>query len=442
MDHAVRVFLDSIGCRLNQSELEGLAHELLAAGVQVVAEVEASDVVLLNTCAVTGAAAADSRSRARMARRRSPRATIVLTGCWATLEPEQAKRVVPEALVVPNAHKGSIARLVSAAGAPPSRDPLARPNVGGRQRQRAFIKVQEGCDHRCAFCVTTLARGSSRSVPAESIVSHVERAVRSGASEIVLCGVQLGAYGREAPMAPNLAGLVRRILQDTPAPRLRFSSLEPWDVTGELLALWDDARMCPSLHLPLQSGSERVLRRMRRPISKRRFQATVDEARRAIPSLALTTDIMVGFPGESEAEFEESLAFVHDLHLAGAHVFAFSPRPGTAAEAMPGRIPPPVAQQRSEAVRQVVEGARRQFLEDLVGAQEEVIWLRQSSRSRLTDSWIGITRAGLPLTAQAPSAQRGGRAAVRIVGTDAHGWLGQPLPLRECLSGSPCEASP
>ena len=427
----MRVFLDSIGCRLNQSELEGLAHELLAAGHQVVAEVEASDVVLLNTCAVTGAAAADSRSRARMARRRSPRATIVLTGCWATLEPEQAKRVVPEALVVPNTRKGSIARLVTAAVARPAGGALARPHVGGRQRQRAFIKVQEGCDHRCTFCVTTLARGSSRSVPAESIVSQVEHAVRSGASEVVLCGVQLGAYGREAPMAPNLAGLVRRILQDTAAPRLRFSSLEPWDVTGELLALWDDARMCPSLHLPLQSGSEQVLRRMRRPMSRRRFQATVDEARRAIPSLALTTDIMVGFPGESEAEFEESLGFVHGLHLAGAHVFAFSPRPGTAAESMPGRIPAPVAQRRSDAMRQVVEGARRRFLEDQVGAREEVIWLRQSSRSGWTDSWIGITRAGLPLRAQAPSAQRGGRATVRIVGTDGHGWLGQPLPLRE-----------
>jgi threonylcarbamoyladenosine tRNA methylthiotransferase MtaB len=382
----MNVYLTYLGCRLNESEIETLAWRFVESGHRVVRDPVQADLCVVNTCTVTGEAGRKSRQLVRRLARLNPQAQIAVTGCHATLLPEQVARLPNVAWVVDNANKERLASLVlapSPAAALPleQESPPRRLGPGVLGRTRAFVKVQDGCDNRCTFCVTTIARGPGRSRPLRQVVAEVRGLVEVGYQEVVLTGVHLGAYGRErgesggrlGPMQP-LYRLVRALLAETEVPRLRLSSLEPWDLSPDFFDLWDDPRLCRQLHLPLQSGCDAILRRMARRISSGDFAELAATARAHIPDLALTTDLIAGFPGESDAMFEKSYRFVQEVAFARLHVFPYSPRPGTAAARMPGQVPTLVKVARARALRQLGARQTRAFHQQFLGRTLPVLW--------------------------------------------------------------------
>lgn len=372
----MRIYLDSIGCRLNQSEVELMAGDFLRAGHTLVDTQTAFDMAVVNTCAVTAAAAADSRARIQQLRRQQPQAGIVVTGCWSTLEPAAARALTGVGWVIPNVEKGSIPARTAGAGSTSSLPDLRARIPGKRSRTRAIIKAQDGCDNRCAYCAKVIARGPARSLPVEDVVTCVRAACDSGVKEVVLTGVQLGSYGRGLTGGADLLSLIRAILDGTDVPRLRLSSLEPWGVRPGMLDLWKDNRMCPSLHLPLQSGCDATLRRMRRPITTALFSRLVDSARSAIPGLALSTDVIVGFPGETDVDADVSQAFVQGMGPAGWHVFTYAPRPGTTAARVPDFTPTATKRLRAQRMHKSLEAATQAFRASWIGHPLRVLWQR------------------------------------------------------------------
>jgi threonylcarbamoyladenosine tRNA methylthiotransferase MtaB len=370
-----RVALRALGCRLNEAELETWARQLQAHGCRIVRDDEEADLVIFNSCAVTGDAVRKSRNLLRRAARQNPRAKLVLSGCYASLEPDEAKGLGVD-LVVANADKDRLVELARreldlfaepAAATEPGESALHR--LG---RHRAFVKVQDGCRHRCTFCIVTVARGEERSRSIADIVDEIDTHQRQGLQEVVLTGVHLGGYGGDS--GSSLAELIGTILERTEIPRVRLGSLEPWDLPEGFADLFGNPRLMPHLHLPLQSGSDSVLKRMARRCRTGDFAALLERLRAAIPDLNVTTDIIVGFPGESEAEWSESLAFIDAMDFGHIHAFAFSPRAGTAAARMADPVPAEVKKQRGRALHDLAERQRRTTLEQYLGRRFPVLW--------------------------------------------------------------------
>ena len=420
----MRIFLDQIGCRLNYSEMETLARRLQAAGHDVVAAPEKAQVIVFNTCAVTNNASKDSRQRLRQLHRANPAARIAATGCWVSLEPETARILPGVALAVDNTRKEMLHLLLEPWSAELD-DPaeLARIQPDGvpfdvtgderTARTRAFIKVQDGCNNRCTFCVVTLARGASRSRPLGEIVAEVQALVRDGVQEAVLTGVHLGSYGRDLAGGErtDLKELVAAILTDSDIPRLRLSSLEPWELADGFFDLWArwPGRLCPHLHLPLQAGTDTQLRRMARRCTVESFRQLVKDARAAIPDLIVTTDLIVGFPGESDEDFAAGLAFIEEMAFAHAHIFPYSARAGTAAAAFSDQVPTAIKKERARVLQAVVERTGRAERLRHVGTVRPVLWER--SQGDLIDGqgeegaarlWTGFTDNYLRVMLEAP----------------------------------------
>jgi threonylcarbamoyladenosine tRNA methylthiotransferase MtaB len=385
------VYLDTVGCRLNQAEIESLSAHFLAAGCEIAPTPEAADGAVINSCTVTQEADRDSRQKVRQIHARNPRIQIAITGCWSTLYPREAAELPGVRWVIGNADKGEVVARMLAGRNMPGQAIDEKGMVGFRRRTRAFIPAQLGCDFACAYCVTRLARGAAHSVAAERVVKMVLAAERTGAREAVLTGVQLGAWGKDLPEPEGLRALLQTILAQTHIPRIRLSSLEPWNLNPSLLELWRDPRLCPHLHLPLQSGAGETLRRMNRPITPEQFAARVEEARRMIPGVAVTTDVLVGFPGETDEEFAESLAFIRRMQFAHVHLFTFSLRPGTPAAVMPVRIPHAIARQRAHTVAHESQSATDQYLREYLGHELEVLWEAGNQHGR----FHGWTRNGI-----------------------------------------------
>ncbi|HNR01793.1 MAG TPA: tRNA (N(6)-L-threonylcarbamoyladenosine(37)-C(2))-methylthiotransferase MtaB [Anaerolineaceae bacterium] len=393
----MKVFFDTVGCRLNQAEIEHLAGEFRSAGHVIVDSADGADLVVLNTCAVTAGAASDSRQKVRQAQHAGAK-SIVVTGCLATLDPGESANLPGVSLVVPNAEKDQIPGLVLGQIDIFDLEPLARhPLPGARKRTRAFIKVQDGCDNLCTFCVTRIARGSAESVPKEAVLQQVIAATTGGAREVVLTGVHLGCWGRDLREGENLVNLVAYLLDKAPVERLRLSSTEPWDLDERFFDLWQDSRMCRHLHLPLQSGSAGVLRRMARRTTPEEYRALLKHARSRIPGLAVTTDIIVGFPGETDEEYNESLEFVKEMEFSGGHVFRYSARPGTAAARFPGRVHGSVAKERARMMRSVLDETEQRYAQGFIGANLKALWETAESKDNnwllrgLTDNYIQVT---------------------------------------------------
>ncbi len=422
----LKVNLDMVGCRLNQSEIETMGRQFRAAGHSLLAEAGGADLVVINTCAVTAPAVSDSRAKVRQAERAGA-GRIVVTGCWATLDPAAAASLPGVTDVVPNDIKDRLAaELLSLPTEAFDREPLARePLPGARLRTRAFIKVQDGCDNRCTFCVTTIARGAGRSRPAGEILREIQFAQAGGVQEVVLTGVHLGSWGQDMVPARHLSDLVRAALERTDIPRLRLSSLEPWDLDAGFFELWQDPRLCPHLHLPLQSGSAATLRRMARKTTPVGFAELVTAARRAAPDIAITTDIIAGFPGESDSEFAESLAFVRDQEFAGAHVFSYSSRPGTAAAAMPNQVPHALRKERSGRLRAAVEDSAERYRTSFIGRNVEVLW--ESTTELGPTTWVlhGLSGNYLRVKAEAPRALQNHISRVRVTDLSSGQLAGQ-----------------
>jgi threonylcarbamoyladenosine tRNA methylthiotransferase MtaB len=377
----MKIYLDTIGCRLNQSEIETMARGFRAAGHEIVDSAELADLAVVNTCTVTNEAAADSRAKIRQIGRAGVN-EIVATGCWATLQPRQAKDLPNVLRIIPNDRKDHlVSDLLNLPQESFELEPIVRePLPGLRRRTRAFIKVQDGCDNHCTFCITTIARGEGRSRPVADVILDIQSALRGGTKEIVLTGVHLGSWGQDlstslkAGYGKHLRDLIKAILRETDVPRLRLSSLEPWDLDADFFSLWKDRRLMPHLHLPLQSGCESTLKRMARKTTPQTFRELVSAAREAIPDVAITTDIIAGFPGETEEEFAESLAFVRALEFAAGHVFTYSPRPGTGAARMKGQIKPEVRKERNHILHEILEGSAKSYRQKFVGRTLSVLW--------------------------------------------------------------------
>jgi threonylcarbamoyladenosine tRNA methylthiotransferase MtaB len=405
----MKIYLDMVGCRLNQSEIETLARQFCAAGHTLAVSPEEADLVVINTCAVTNAAASDSRQKIRQAAR-AGNGQIIVTGCWSTLFPDEAASLPQVSKLVPNQAKDRlVADLMESLGQRYELEPICRqPIPGGRLRTRAFIKVQDGCDNHCTFCITVLARGQGHSRSVHDVIEDIQAALAddaehptSAAREVVLTGVHLGSWGQDLSQPLNLHQLVGMILKYTNVERLRLSSLEPWDLDEDFFALWENPRLCSHLHLPLQSGSAGVLHRMARKVTPDTFTSLLNLARKSIPEVAITTDLIAGFPGESDTEFAESLSFISEMAFAGGHVFTYSARPGTAAARMYPQVPHPIRKERSARLRQVLEEAGKNYRMHFLGKTLAVLW--ESARSS-PEGWImqGLTGNYIRVTAIAP----------------------------------------
>ena len=422
----MKIYLDTIGCRLNQSEIERYARQFCAAGHELVESPAEANLTVINTCDVTAAAAADSRKKIRGAARAGCR-EIVATGCWATLNSSVAQTLPGVTQVVLNEGKDFlVSEILQIPAERFDLDPLIRqPVPGSRLRTRAFIKVQDGCDNRCTFCVTTVARGPGRSIPVEQILADVSAAVSGGAQEIVLTGVHLGSWGQDFESACHLRDLVEAILADSPVTRLRLSSLEPWDLDEGFFSLWQNDRLARHLHLPLQSGSAATLKRMARKTTPEGYARLLDAARSQIPGVAITTDVITGFPGETEAEFFESLTFVRQMNFANGHVFTYSERPGTAAAKMPNQVPNQLRKERNAAMRSVFEQSSADYRAQFVGEQLSVLW--ETATLQDTDSWrvSGLTDNYLRVVAKAPQRMWNQITAVQLTGLRDGGMVGK-----------------
>ncbi|KXK48448.1 MAG: tRNA (N(6)-L-threonylcarbamoyladenosine(37)-C(2))-methylthiotransferase MtaB [Anaerolineae bacterium] len=362
------------GCRLNQAELDAMARQFAAQGHEIVREAGDADWHVVNTCAVTTHAAASSRKLIRELHRAQPDAQITVTGCYAQIAPEAVAKIGGVVRVVDNLGKDTLVEQLTGQPAMPfDAEPVAREAIPGRTR--AFVKVQDGCDNACTFCITTVARGAGRSRPLEEVVAEVRALHTMGYQEAVLTGVHLGSYGHDHGSPDGLRDLVSALLAGTEIPRLRLSSLEPWDLDPAFFALWaDEPRLCRHLHLPLQSGCDRTLKRMLRRTSQVSFAALVEAARTAAPDMAITTDVIAGFPGETDDEFNESTAFIEAMDFAGLHVFPYSPRPGTAAARMKGQTPHDVRQRRAQQLLAYSAAQTEAFAARFSGHVRPVLW--------------------------------------------------------------------
>ena len=396
---AVRVHFSNLGCKLNQAELEQLAREFTSAGHRVVRSLEEADLHVVNTCTVTHVAARDSRKRARRGARVNPSVRTVLTGCYVASDPEEAAALAGVDLIVPNESKHELLahvqrtfpewRRVPA----PSGVPCAPSGFGNT---RALVKIEDGCDMTCAFCIIPSTRGSQRSRRVNEVVAEIAELVDGGFREIVITGVQISSYRRDGL---RLYDLVERALAETAVPRLRLTSIAPWQFDRRLLDLFDPtraARTCRHFHLSLQSGSTATLRRMRRPYDAEGFAALVDEIRAAVPGVAITTDVIVGFPGETDEEFAESLRFVERIGFCRVHAFPYSERPGTEAAALPDAVPHDVKRERMRQMLEAAERAERSFYECHVGHDAEVLWEQRKDDGR----WWGTSDNYLRVVAE------------------------------------------
>src|SRR6266487_1239644 len=398
----MKIYLDTIGCRLNQSEIESMARQFRAVGHEIVISPELADMAVINTCAVTNEAAADSRGKIRQIARAGVN-EIVATGCWATLQPQQALDLPNVLRVIVNDRKDHLVPdVLNLPQESFDLEPIARePLPGLHRRTRAFIKVQDGCDNHCTFCITTIARGEGRSRPVADVILDIQSALDGGTKEIVLTGVHLGSWGQD--FGQHLRDLIKAILRETDVPRLRLSSLEPWDLDVDFFSLWDDKRLMPHLHLPLQSGCESTLRRMVRKTTPQSFRELVCAARDVMPEVAITTDIIAGFPGETDEEFAQSLAFVCEINFAGGHVFRYSPRPGTGAAKMKGQVKPDLRKKRNHILHDALEESAQSYRQKFLGQTMSVLWESVSEMGEWGWQMEGLTENYLRVNAFASS---------------------------------------
>ncbi len=375
----VKYFLRTFGCRVNQAETDEFRALLAAAGHQPASAPGKADLCVVNTCTVTRDADREALKFLRRVGRENPAAQLVVTGCLAARDSESVHDAAPSAIIV----KGGKEGLAQALGLPGLGSPTLAPD-----RARALLKIQDGCDGSCSYCVVPQVRPKLHSLPPDIVLDKARALVAQGVAEIVLCGIRLGRYRHGAV---RLNGLLERLLLLPGNFRLRLSSLEIIEADDWLATLIADSggKVCPHLHLPLQSGSDATLRRMNRPYRAAQFARRAEALRRRVPDLALFTDIITGFPGETEAEFRESLAFVRSLGLCGLHVFRFSPRPGTPAAAMPGPVAPTLARERLESWRALDRELRLAHRKRAAGLRRVIAPLRNGLRG-VTEDFLEV----------------------------------------------------
>jgi threonylcarbamoyladenosine tRNA methylthiotransferase MtaB len=390
--------VENFGCRATQADGAALERQFLERGLEPAAAHEA-EIVVINSCTVTDSADKDARAAIRRIRRVNPGAKILVTGCYAQRAPEEIAALPGVSWVVGNSHKHQVAAVATADFVPLGQldqpaahhsilvgdifahtELLAAPVFGaGDERTRPNLKVQDGCDNRCSFCVIPYVRGQSRSLKLESVLHEVQGLVANGYREAVISGINLGRWGRDLSPVARFEDLVRAILDRTSLEKLRISSVEPMDWSDELIALVSGSgRIAKHAHVPMQSGSDAVLRRMHRKYRPWHYREKILKIRKSMPTAAIGADVMVGFPGETDAEFEETLHMVEELPFTYLHVFAYSARPGTPAAEMKKQVPAPVARERNRILRELAATKQQAFMRSFVGKTVEAITLQAS----------------------------------------------------------------
>ncbi len=423
-------YLQNFGCRATQADGAALERQMLERGLERAALLQDAGVVVLNTCTVTESADRDVRAAIRRIHRENPGCRILVTGCYAQRAPEELAALPGVSWVVGNSHKHQVAEVLAPAGGsfvpldalssvsnhPISRSPdhqilvgdifahtelLAAPVFAAEtasEKTRPNLKVQDGCDNRCSFCIIPAVRGQSRSLARAEAVREVQALAAAAHRELVLSGINLGRGGRDFSKPERFEDLVRAILRETELEKLRLSSVEPMDWTEELIELVaGEPRIAKHAHLPLQSGSDGILRAMHRKYRPWHYRERVEKIRRAMPLAAIGADVMVGFPGETDALFEESRAFIASLPFTYLHVFTYSSRPGTPSAEMPGQVPVEVARERNRVLRELAAEKNREFRRSLVGRELEAITLDRGdtdSTEALTDNYVKLQVRG------------------------------------------------
>jgi threonylcarbamoyladenosine tRNA methylthiotransferase MtaB len=402
----MKFLVQNFGCRATQADGAALEAALAQRGFKAVSQAQEAGLVILNTCTVTAAADDDVRQTLRRVHRENPAARILVTGCYAQRAPEELAAMPGVDWVVGNSHKLQIPDLVTE---PDSQTPYhGQIHVGDIFAQQEFLsapvqdaagdrtrpnlKIQDGCNNRCSFCIIPFVRGRSRSAPASQVVEQV-RELSLRYREVVLSGIHLGRWGREPGSRMRLVDLLRRLLAETEVERLRLSSVEPMDFSDDLLGLMAcSPRIAKHVHAPLQSGSDQVLRRMRRKYRPRHYEDRIRKARAWMLHAAIGADVMVGFPGESDQEFEESFRFIEALPFTYLHVFTYSERPGTPAAAFPDQVPVRVRRDRNRILRELAARKNLRFRESMAGRRLSAVTIDQGQVA-LTDNYLKVELA-------------------------------------------------
>ena len=385
----MNINFQALGCRLNEAELESWAGEFLKLGHQVTTDSEEADIVVFNSCAVT--AEADRKSRQQIGRlhRKNPQAKLIVTGCHASLNNNAVKNYLGVDLVVNNDDKDELVQqtvdnfgLINT-----ETDGVAQNALFLRGRHRAFIKVQDGCRYRCTYCIVTIARGAERSRSIADILAEINSLYQQGVQEIAITGVHVGGYGSDTDS--SLYRLLNEILDHSEIPRIRLASVEPWDLPDNFFTLFENPRLMPHMHLPIQSGCDSVLKRMARRCKTAEFSDIVDKARDAFPLFNITTDIIVGFPGETEAEWEQTMAYIERTGFGHMHIFSYSKRDGTKAAGLPDQIDMAIRKSRSRQMHELALELKTRELKNQVGREVSVLWEQKINQE--TGLWAGYT---------------------------------------------------
>ena len=399
------VAIETQGCKLNQADSELIARSFVQAGYDVVDITEPADIYVVNTCTVTHQADSKARQSLRSLHRRNPMAVIVAAGCYAERSPDTLSSVNGVDLVVGNTQKHDLVRMVlSLTGDYIEPEPIGREGwswPGAFGRTRSMLKIQEGCNQVCAYCIVPKVRGRERSIPVDVLLTQVQNRVREGFKEVVLTGTQLGSYGFDLK-STSLSDLVKRILTETDIPRLRISSLQPQEITAELLPAWQDPRLCPHFHIPLQSGSASILEKMRRRYTPYMYQKTVENIQSLVPNSGITTDVIVGFPGEGPTEFRESIKLCEELPLTAIHVFPYSMRPGTSAYYIDLHVSDHEKRRRVKEMQRVAKEKSANFMETQLGITHSVLWEGtrvhedMTWQTGLTENYLRVYTGAIP----------------------------------------------
>jgi threonylcarbamoyladenosine tRNA methylthiotransferase MtaB len=417
-----KIALETLGCKLNQAEVETLVHQLVAKGYQLTESVGEADIYVLNTCTVTHVADRKSRQLLKTARRQNPRASILAVGCYAQRAPEELEQLGVANLILSNKEKDRLLEVVDSI-AEPRNGTSTGCHTGWRSRTRSLVKIQEGCSTFCSFCVVPYVRGREHSLPLNAVLQEVRARLAAGHKEIVLTGTNIGRYSWNGHGSRGLAVLVQQILNEPGVLRLRLSSLQPKDLSPELIRLWADERLCPHLHISLQSGSDAILQRMNRNYTASEYERAIYSIRESIPDLAITTDIMVGFAGEGQREFEESYKFCERMNFANMHVFPYSARHGTAASKMPDQVEEKAKKERSQIMLILAQQSAQRFRRRFLSRTMKVLW---ESRADNT-TWKGLTANYLRVFTQSSGDLSNQLLDVELLADNGHALVGETV---------------
>ena len=380
-------FITTLGCKVNQYESDAIALYLKNAGWSAAQPSEKADWCIINTCTVTQKAAMQSRQAARQAIRNNPGARVIMTGCYAQIEPDEIKKIEGIYAVIGHTDKHKIPEMIIAADQQDQQHPVCVvrdilhesdfhqiPVTAFGARTRPFLKIQDGCDTFCSYCIVPYARGPSRSMAVEAALNHINKLQQAGFHEVVLTGVHLGAYGLDLVPQTDLYTLLRRIRKASLIDRVRLSSIEPHELTSDIIQLVVDSEcFCLHFHIPLQSGDDRILQKMHRPYSSSFFRDLIFQIRTSIPDAAIGADILIGFPGETEAAFENTFDLVKELPITYLHVFPFSARAGTPASRYPHQVPTAIIKTRCEKMRRLGNVKKQDFYHQFIGQDVDVL---------------------------------------------------------------------